>query len=91
MTTSATTNTTGMLGWIERTGNKLPDPVFIFFSLILFLIVVSVLMSLLGVSALHPTQVDANGNPVVIHAASLLSSDNIRRLLVDMPATFAGF
>ena len=91
MTTSANANTTGMLGWIERTGNKLPDPVFIFFSLILFLIVVSVLMSLLGVSALHPTQVDANGNPVVIQAASLLSSDNIRRLLVDMPATFAGF
>jgi len=80
-----------MLGWIERTGNKLPDPVFIFFSLILFLIVVSMLMSLLGVSALHPSQVDANGNPVVIQAASLLSSDNIRRLLVDMPATFAGF
>ncbi len=91
MTTSANAKTTGMLGWIERTGNKLPDPVFIFFSLILFLIVVSVLMSLLGVSALHPSQVDANGNPVVIQVASLLSSDNIRRLLVDMPATFAGF
>lgn len=91
MTTSANAKTTGMLGWIERTGNKLPDPVFIFFSLILFLIVVSVLMSLLGVSAQHPSQVDANGNPVVIHATSLLSSDNIRRLLVDMPATFAGF
>ena len=91
MTTSANAKTTGMLGWIERTGNKLPDPVFIFFSLILFLIVVSVLMSLLGVSAPHPTQVDANGNPLIIEAASLLSSDNIRRLLVDMPATFAGF
>ena len=91
MTTSANAKTTGMLGWIERTGNKLPDPVFIFFSLILFLIVVSVLMSLLGVSAPHPTQVDVNGNPLIIEAASLLSSDNIRRLLVDMPATFAGF
>jgi len=91
MTTPAVTRTPGMLGWIERTGNKLPDPVFIFFALIGVLIVVSVLMSLLGVSALHPTQVDANGNPVVIQAASLLSSDNIRRLLVDMPATFAGF
>lgn len=21
----------GILGWVERTGNKLPDPVFIFF------------------------------------------------------------
>ena len=91
MTTPADTRTPGMLGWIERTGNKLPDPVFIFFALIGVLIVVSVLMSLLGVSALHPTQVDANGNPVVIQAASLLSSDNIRRLLVDMPSTFATF
>ena len=57
MTTPADTRTPGILGWIERTGNKLPDPVFIFFALIGVLIVVSVLMSLLGVSALHPTQV----------------------------------
>ncbi len=81
----------GVLGWIERTGNKLPDPVFIFFGLILVLIVISVLASLAGVSALHPTQVDATGNPQVIAAASLLSADNIQRLLVQMPATFAGF
>ena len=25
----------GFLGWVERTGNRLPDPVFIFFYLIL--------------------------------------------------------
>ena len=28
----------GILGWIERSGNKLPDPVFLFFWLIAILI-----------------------------------------------------
>ncbi|MDO9319582.1 MAG: AbgT family transporter [Gammaproteobacteria bacterium] len=83
--------TKGMLGWIERTGNKLPDPVFLFFGLILILVVISVLASLLGLSAQHPTQVDANGSPVIIHAASLLSAANIRRFLVEMPMTFTYF
>ncbi|MCB1666455.1 MAG: AbgT family transporter [Pseudomonadales bacterium] len=82
---------TGMLGWIERTGNRLPDPVFIFFILIGVLVVISVVAAMAGFSALHPTQMDANGNPLVIEAASLLSAENIQRLLVQMPATFAGF
>ena len=37
----------GFLGWIERTGNKLPDPVFIFFYLIIFLAVISFIIALL--------------------------------------------
>ncbi|PIW31233.1 MAG: hypothetical protein COW29_02500, partial [Rhodobacterales bacterium CG15_BIG_FIL_POST_REV_8_21_14_020_59_13] len=40
----------GVLGWIERTGNALPDPVFIFFYLIAALVVISVALSALGVS-----------------------------------------
>lgn len=88
---TTTSEVTGMLAWIERTGNKLPDPVFIFFSLILILVGISTIASLTGFSALHPTQVDANGSPLLIEAASLLSADNVQRLLVQMPATFAGF
>jgi p-aminobenzoyl-glutamate transporter AbgT len=38
----------GVLGWIERTGNRLPDPVFIFFYLIAALVVISVLASVAG-------------------------------------------
>ncbi len=83
--------TKGMLGWIERTGNKLPDPIFLFFELILILVAISVVAALLGLSAEHPTQVDANGNPVIIQAASLLSAANIRRFLVEMPMTFTYF
>ena len=81
----------GILGFIERTGNGLPDPVFIFFWLIGFLILGSAIAAAFGYSALHPTQIDDAGNQVVITAASMLSPDNIRRLWVEMPQTFTHF
>jgi aminobenzoyl-glutamate transport protein len=81
----------GILGWIERAGNKLPDPVFIFFWLIGLLVLFSIAAALLNYSALHPTQVDEAGQPVVISAVSLVSAENIRRLWVEMPQTFTHF
>lgn len=81
----------GFLGWIERTGNRLPDPVFIFFYLIIFLIVVSIVCKLFGLTADHPVQKMADGSPVVIKSASLLSAENIQRLWVEMPKTFTHF
>jgi len=89
--TGSTATTKGFLGWVERTGNKLPDPVFIFFYLIIALVGISVACELLGVSAVHPTQVDASGAPKVEEAVSLLSPGNIQRLWVDMPKTFTHF
>ena len=83
--------TGGILGWIERGGNRLPDPVVIFLYCILAVIAISVIAAVTGTYALHPTQVDAAGNALVIRAESLLSADNIRRLLVEMPRTFTGF
>jgi aminobenzoyl-glutamate transport protein len=81
----------GFLGWVERTGNRLPDPVFIFFYLILVLIVISIVCALFGLSAKHPTQVNADGSPVIIKSVSLLSPENIQRLWVEMPKTFTHF
>ncbi|MBT8147070.1 MAG: AbgT family transporter, partial [Gammaproteobacteria bacterium] len=81
----------GLLSWIERSGNKLPDPVFIFLWCIGAVVVISVLAAIAGISATHPTQLDAAGAPLLIEAQSLLSADNVQRLLVEMPATFAGF
>ena len=81
----------GVLATIERVGNRLPDPVFIFVWCILAVMGVSVICALAGVSALHPTALDAAGNPRLVEAESLLSSSNLRRLLVEMPATFTGF
>ncbi|MYA37365.1 MAG: hypothetical protein F4030_13900, partial [Gammaproteobacteria bacterium] len=94
MTTDSITDnnrTGGILGWIERGGNRLPDPVVIFLYCILAVIAISVIAAAMGTFALHPTQIDAAGNAVVIQAESLLSANNIRRLLVEMPVTFTSF
>lgn len=81
----------GFLGWIERAGNRLPDPAFIFLYLIGALIVVSIVADLAGYSAVHPTDKLADGAPRIIEATSLLSAQNIARLWVDMPTTFTHF
>jgi aminobenzoyl-glutamate transport protein len=85
------TSQTGILGWVERSGNKLPDPVFIFFWLILFLAVISAILAAMGLSAAHPIATEADGSATLIHASSLFSPENIQRLLVDMPKTMTHF
>ncbi len=74
-----------LLDRIERLGNALPEPAFIFVWLIGLLVLVSVAADHFGASAIHPLTGKA------IEAESLLSQDNVRRLLVDMPATFTAF
>ncbi|MCI5043891.1 MAG: AbgT family transporter [Aquisalinus sp.] len=92
----------GILGLIERAGNKLPDPVFIFFYLIALLMVVSIVTSFLGLSAklnddvlagMGQSSLDRFGikDDGIIYAISLLSAENIQRLWVEMPKTFTHF
>lgn len=81
----------GFLGWVERSGNKLPDPVFLFLYLIVGLVFVSLICVGLGVSAQHPTQLGSDGLPLVVQSVSLLSAANIERLWVEMPQTFTHF
>ena len=73
----------GVLGWVERAGNALPDPVFIFLGLIVALCAVTVAAA--GWSAVSPV----TGERLVVE--SLISETNVRRLLVEMPATLAEF
>lgn len=75
----------GWLDRIERSGNRLPDPVAIFLILIALLFAFSAWAAATGWSAVNP----ATGE--VIRSQNLLSEANIRRLLVEMPATFTGF
>lgn len=83
---------TGILGWIERSGNKLPDPVFLFFWLIFGLIVISQIAYMMGVAVTHPTQLDPDtGAAAVVSAASLISPENIQKLWTEMPTTFTHF
>jgi aminobenzoyl-glutamate transport protein len=82
---------TGILGWIEKTGNKLPDPVIIFAWLILVLVIISVVTDLLGVSVEHPVRVNEDGTPVIEEARMLVRSEIIESLLVRMPTIFTSF
>lgn len=88
-TASASTQK-GFLGFVERTGNRLPDPVFIFVFLIGILMVVSVLCSWANVTAAHPTKMDG-ASPLILTAKSLLSAENIQKIWVEMPKTFTHF
>lgn len=91
-TQAQTSSQNGILGWVERTGNRLPDPVFIFFYLIIALVIISIISAMAGVSAFHPTETDeATGGALRIEAVSLLAADNIQRLWVEMPKTFTHF
>ncbi|WP_144098472.1 AbgT family transporter [Croceicoccus sediminis] len=83
--------TSGILGWIERVGNRLPDPVFLFLWLIAILVAISVAGALAGWSVPHPTALDDAGRPLVVAVESLISAANIRQLLTEMPHTFTGF
>lgn len=90
-TIPGTSSQKGFLGWVERTGNRLPDPVFIFFYLIVLLILISVACKFFGLTADHPVLEGADGSPYIIQSASLLSAENIQRLWVEMPKTFTHF
>ena len=82
----------GFLGFIERTGNRLPDPVFIFVYLIGVLVLISVVCAAAGVSTAHPTKLAEDGSgPLILMAKSLLSAENIQKFWTEMPKTFTHF
>ncbi|QDH73170.1 AbgT family transporter [Brevundimonas sp. M20] len=74
-----------VLNTVEKIGNRLPDPVFLFLWLILGLIVLSLIGSGLGWSAVNPVTGDT------LAAQSLLSAENLERLIIGMPKTLAEF
>jgi aminobenzoyl-glutamate transport protein len=88
----------GFLGFIERVGNKLPEPAMIFVWLTLFLMLLSALGQWLGWSASlaytgkeAPQWGSLKDGVLSYSATSLFSQDNIARLLTEMPKTLTGF
>lgn len=75
----------GFLGFVEYVGNKIPDPVYLFLWLFLITAGCSAIMSLLGVSAVNPT------NQKVVKVVNLLNSEQIGLFLKNMVNEFATF
>jgi aminobenzoyl-glutamate transport protein len=74
-----------LLDRIERVGDALPDPVFIFIGCIGLLVIASVIAAHLGWGAVNPV----TGKH--LHTESLISRENLAKLLVDMPDTMTKF
>lgn len=75
----------GVLDFIERVGNKLPHPYILFLWLCLILAVVSLILSLAGVSVVNPSTEET----VVVK--NLLSSEGIIWLLTNLLSNFQNF
>jgi aminobenzoyl-glutamate transport protein len=88
----------GFLGFVERVGNLLPDPIMIFVYLIGILMVLSAVGAWAGWSASlayageeAPQFGRLENGILTFTAASLFSEENVSRLLTDMPRTLTGF
>ena len=75
----------GFFNFVERTGNALPNPALLFGILALFVLVLSVICSLLGWGGVNP----ATGEEVV--AINLLSRDGIHSIILNMVTNFTSF
>lgn len=88
----------GFLSFVERAGNLLPEPAMIFVYLILFLMALSAFADWMNWSASLEFAGEkapefgtlANG-VLTFEATSLFSSENIGKLLSEMPRTVTGF
>jgi len=85
-------NNTGLLAWIERTGNRLPSPAMLFF------IAAIVVMVLSQIAAIFEWQVtktvlgaDGVQREVAVHAVGLLNSEGIWWALSNMVKNFMAF
>lgn len=73
------------LNVVERTGNRLPDPITLFVIFMVMVLVASWVASKWGLSATHP------GTLEQIEAQNLLTKGWIQQILVEMPRTFTAF
>ena len=76
---------TGLLGWIEKIGNRLPDPFWLFVILAGVVAVASWLASMAGLSAVDPSSGEE------IHVESLLTGENLSRMVTDAVENFIAF
>lgn len=73
------------LDFIERTGNKIPDPAILFFWALVVVWVLSAVLSQVNFNLVHPI----TGDAVVVN--NLLTGDALAHFLSNMVKTFTGF
>ncbi len=71
--------------FIEKVGNKLPDPITLFFYLCVAVIIISAIASLTNLSVVHPATKET------IKAVSLLTPDGIRKIVTETVSNFVNF
>lgn len=88
----------GFLGFVEKVGNFLPDPIMIFVWLIGLLMILSAIGAGQGWSAslgypgdTAPQYATLENGVLTYRAESLFSEANMSRLLTEMPRTLTGF
>ncbi len=75
----------GLLGWIERVGNALPEPATLFALLALLVLLGSGIAEATGLAVIHPI----NGEP--IRAVSLLNLEGFQRIIRECVTVFVTF
>lgn len=80
-----TDESAGFLGWIEKIGNKLPDPFWLFVILSGVVAVTSWLASHAGLSAVDPSSGEE------IRVQNLLTGENLSRMVSDAVENFISF
>jgi len=74
-----------ILAFIERTGNKLPHPFWLFVYLAVIILFASLILGVAGVSVTHPVTNET------ITAQNLISQIGLQRFVLEMVDTFAYF
>lgn len=77
--------TNRFLGGVEKIGNKIPDPFYLFTILALFVLLVSWIGSAFGISVVHP------GSGETLYLKNLLSVEGIRRIFTEAVNNFITF
>ncbi len=73
------------LDFVERSGNRLPDPITLFVIFMFLVLGVSWLAAVLDWMAVHP------GTGEEIRAVNLVTAESLQQILVEMPRTFTDF
>lgn len=83
----------GFLGFVERIGNKLPNPATLFIYLSIAVMLISFVLAKYGVSATYKA-IDSKTNEITettVNAVNLLSKDSLREFMSSILTNFTNF